>query len=94
MTRPELRPLTRSRVELIEKGYTKDRVLVECCCCHRRVECKWKRNTTPGINYGRPLIELPEDWKVIVTYGSTKQDVLCNTCDYEEFKEHMGIILP
>lgn len=77
--------------ELQRKGYTKDSVLVSCSVCAKTEVCKWTRNKTPGMNYGRPLIELPEDWKVILTYGSTKQDVCCQDCTPDDLKE--GILV-
>jgi hypothetical protein len=76
--------MTHIRTELERKGYTKDSVVVHCCVCQKPVTCKWSRNKTPGMNFGRPLIELPEDWKVIMTYGFTKQDVCCPDCTIEE----------
>lgn len=79
------------RSELQRKGYTKDAVVVKCCVCRKEVVCKWTRNTTPGINYGRPLIQLPDDWKVILTYGTTKQDTCCPNCDPNDIKE--GVLL-
>lgn len=65
---------------LAEDGFTSDRVEVACDVCGRKVVCKWRRNDAPGINNGRPLIELPDDWKVMLTYGTTKQDVICDRC--------------
>lgn len=79
------------RTELEVKGYNSDVVYVRCIQCRRKATCKWKRNPTPGKNYGRPMIELPEDWKVIFTYGDSKQDVMCDRCDPQELQE--GILL-
>lgn len=79
------------RSELEQKGYTKDAVIVSCCVCKKSVTCKWSRNSQRGMNYGRPMIELPEDWKVILTYGSTKQDVCCPNCTPDDLGE--GILL-
>lgn len=79
------------RTELEQKGYTRDAVVVHCVVCNKSEVCKWSRNKTPGKNFGRPLIEIPPDWKVILTYGDSKQDLLCPDCDPNELQE--GVLL-
>lgn len=81
------------RTELQQAGYTKDAVVVECAnpSCDHKVTCKWTRNQEPGRNFQRPIIQIPDDWRVVFTYGSDKQDVLCPTCDPAELPE--GILL-
>ena len=70
--------------ELQRKGYTKDVVVISCANCGKKVTCKWERNMTPGIHFGRPRIHIPEDWKVMYTMGDTKQEVLCDKCMPQE----------
>lgn len=81
------------RTELADKGYTKDAVVVECAnpYCDHKVVCKWTRCTTRGINFGRPVIEIPPDWTAVLTYGASKQDVLCPSCDISDLPQ--GILL-
>lgn len=81
------------RTELQQKGFTKDAVVVECANprCDHKVTCKWTRNPEPGRNFQRPIIQLPEDWQVVLTYGTDKQDVLCPDCHPGDLPE--GILL-
>lgn len=72
----------------IPDGYTKDIVTIECRVCHTKVNCKWKRNRTRGIHFGRPMIELPDDWKVIYDFGSREQAPVCGNCEVRETPGH------
>ena len=72
--------------ELDEKGYTKDKVRIYCEVCGKKADCKYTRNMQRGINYGRPLIQTPDDWKIVMTLGESKQKVLCENCHPEELE--------
>lgn len=65
-------------------GYTKDTVDIKCEVCGKEETCHWTRNKTPGMNLGRPMIELPDDWKVIMDFVKGEQKPLCPNCHPEE----------
>jgi hypothetical protein len=81
------------RSELERKGYTNDEVIVSCAMCHKKVTCHYTRNPNPGPRHGQPLIELPEDWKVIYTMGDKEQATLCDTCDPNELDRRREVFL-
>jgi hypothetical protein len=82
-----------AKEDLEEKGYSGDRVIVKCDNpgCGRKAVCKWSRNPARGIDYGRPVIDLPESWKVMFDLGAKNQRVLCDECHPEELSREMWI---